>query len=143
MPKPIILTISADPAQSGSIQRCLEAAGYEVLEMGQDENLLAALKQVHPQLALLDWGDPGRSALDVTRMIRSSRRFARLPIILTGMEISGDDKVTALEAGVDLCVDGVLVSQGIRRPRALSPSSGEQPLIASGAHLKSPFLLLH
>ncbi len=125
MRKPIILTISLDPAQSGRILECLKSAGYEVLELGRDENVLLALKQLNPQLALLDWGDPNRSPLDVTRMIRSTRGFARLPIILTGMEISGDDKVLALETGVDLCVDGVLYpNEFVARVRSLLRRAG-------------------
>ncbi len=125
MRKPIILSISADPNQGERIHQCLEAAGYEVLNLGRGENVLKALKQSKPQLALLDWDDPDLSALDVTRTIRSTPTFARMPIILTAMEISGDDKVLALEAGVDLCVDGVLYPREfVARVRALLRRAG-------------------
>ncbi len=123
--KPIILAISPDPTQGARIRQCLESAGYEVLELRRGESVLKALRQVNPQLALLDWDNPGRSALDVTRMIRSSQSFARLPIIMTGMEISGDEKVLALEAGVDLCLDGVLYPREfVARVRSLLRRAG-------------------
>ncbi len=125
MSKLTILAISLEPTQGTRIRQCLESAGYEVLDLGRDENVLNALVQIHPQLALLDWDDPSLKPLDVTRVIRSSHSFARLPIILTGLEISGDDKVTALEAGVDLCVDGVLYPREfVARVRALLRRAG-------------------
>jgi two-component system, OmpR family, phosphate regulon response regulator PhoB len=102
----IILFIHSEQPQSALLCKALEEAGYQVCEASQSENLKQSLRQVHPHLVLLDWNLPGGRAMEVTRAIRSDRVFARMPIILTGREISAENRILSLETGVDFCVDG-------------------------------------
>jgi two-component system, OmpR family, phosphate regulon response regulator PhoB len=115
-----ILIISGDLSQSRVIHSCLEKAGFRVVDVSRGENILNMLNQVKPQLALLDWNLPDLSALEVARSIRASRRFEQLPIILTGREISSENKIRSLESGIDICIEGaVFPRELIARVRAL------------------------
>lgn len=120
MSPPLILFVSANHAQARLFRVHLRQAGYELFQIAQGENILAALKQVNPQLAFVDWDLPDLSALAVTRAVRMDPGYARLPIIICGREISSENKILALEAGADLCLDGVVLpSELAARVRAL------------------------
>ena len=118
--QPIILLISGDRAQSKQLHSCLESAGYEVRLVNQGEMVLSMLKMVNPQLAIFDWNLPDLNALALTRAIRANQRFAKLPIILLGRDIGSENKILSLEAGVDLCVEGLIApKEFLARVRAL------------------------
>ncbi len=120
MRQPIILLISENRPKAALIYGCLREAGYQVFEANRGANVPDLLKQVQPQLALLDWDLPDLSALAVIRTIRAQRGFTRMPVILIGSEISCENKVLSLEAGVDFCLDGTVNPKEIvARVRAL------------------------
>jgi DNA-binding response OmpR family regulator len=115
-----ILIISADCTPWRTVRACLQEAGYRVFAEDYTENVLAVLTRVNPQLVLLDWNLPGSGALAVTRSIREDRRFLRLPIILTGGDMTSDSRIASLDAGADLCLDSsVYPREFVARVRAL------------------------
>jgi two-component system phosphate regulon response regulator PhoB len=59
------------------------------------------LKDVLPDLVLLDWMLPGRTGLDWARTLRANARTRELPIIMLTARADEADKVAGLEAGAD------------------------------------------
>ncbi len=120
MGQPIVLLISGNRSQTTLLHDHLKAVGYQVFESNRGSNVAELLVQVQPRLAVLDWDLPDLSALAVIRVIRGQPGFTRLPIILIGREISCENRILSLEAGVDFCVDGpIFPKELVARMRAL------------------------
>jgi two-component system, OmpR family, response regulator len=82
--------------------------------------------QIQPQLVLIDWYLPDLNLLAFIRSIRSQHGFSRLPIILIGRNISCENKILSLEAGVDYCLDGIVYPKELlARMRALLRRTGD------------------
>ncbi len=103
-----ILIVTADHIQATLIQKALVEANFRVVVTERGESALALLVQIVPALVLLDWNLPDMSALSVTRVIRSRPGFDRVPVVLTGLKIGTEDKILALEVGVDYFFDGAI-----------------------------------
>ncbi len=120
MGQPTVLLISGNRSQTTLLHNHLRAVGFQVFESNHGSNVAELLVQVQPRLAVLDWDLPDLSALAVIRIIRGQPGFTRLPLILIGTEISCENKILSLEAGVDFCVDGPLFPKELMaRVRAL------------------------
>lgn len=103
-----VLIVDGDRHHAQILSEFLEAAGYLVFAAGRGEDTIPMLLQTQPQLVILNWNLADMSALTVTRAIHRDPRFATLPIVLLGREIGGENKVLSLEAGADLCLDGIV-----------------------------------
>ena len=122
----LVLVVTADPIQAALIQKALVEAGFRVRMSARGESALALLAQVVPALVLLDWNLPDMSALSVTRVIRARPGFDRVPVVLTGLKMGTEDKILALEVGVDYCFDGAIYPRELTaRVRALLRRAGE------------------
>ena len=98
---PVILAVEDEPAILELLKVNLIDAGYEVLTAPDAENAEQLLKDVLPDLVLLDWMLPGRSGLDWARSLRANARTRELPIIMLTARTDEADKVAGLEAWVD------------------------------------------
>jgi two-component system phosphate regulon response regulator PhoB len=98
---PVILAVEDEPAILELLKVNLVDAGYEVLTAPDAENAEQLLKDVLPDLVLLDWMLPGRSGLDWARSLRANARTRELPIIMLTARADEADKVVGLEAWVD------------------------------------------
>jgi two-component system phosphate regulon response regulator PhoB len=98
---PVILAVEDEPAILELLKVNLVDAGYEVLTAPDAESAEQLLKDVLPDLVLLDWMLPGRSGLDWARSLRASARTRELPIIMLTARADETDKVAGLEAWVD------------------------------------------
>jgi len=78
-----ILIVDDDPDIVESIQVVLESHSYEVFSASTGEEGLRMVKQVLPDLILLDvMMETGRKGLEVAQEIRKDSRFAALPILI-------------------------------------------------------------
>jgi two-component system phosphate regulon response regulator PhoB len=98
---PVILAVEDEPAILELLKVNLVDAGYEVLTAPDAESAEQQLKEVLPDLVLLDWMLPGRSGLDWARSLRANARTRELPIIMLTARADETDKVAGLEAWVD------------------------------------------
>ena len=70
MPKPVILIVEDEPAQSAVLSYNLKAEGYEVLEVDNgDDTLLLIYENIH-DLIVLDWMLPKTSGIEVCRRLK-------------------------------------------------------------------------
>ena len=98
---PVILAVEDEPAILELLKVNLIDAGYEVLTALDAESAEQQLKDVLPDLVLLDWMLPGRTGLDWARTLRANARTRELPIIMLTARADEADKVAGLEAWVD------------------------------------------
>lgn len=66
-----ILTVDDDPETTGALKRLLEAHGYLVREENESSNALAAAKEFHPHVVILDYVMPKAHGVDVAWQIAS------------------------------------------------------------------------
>jgi two-component system, OmpR family, alkaline phosphatase synthesis response regulator PhoP len=83
------------------VQDYLKQAGYRVLSASTAETGLHILRRETPDLLILDLGLPDRDGWDLTRLIRSDRQLANIPIIMLTARVEESDKIVGLELGAD------------------------------------------
>ena len=89
MPK--ILVIEDDADMVTAIRMPLEANDYEVFEAATGEEGLRKVKEVEPDLIILDVMMPGKSGYDVCRKIR--KEDAHVPVLFLSAKGEEIDKV--------------------------------------------------
>ncbi len=83
------------------LKNLLEDEGFEVVAFDSGMNLLEDLRINEPDLLLLDQILPGKTGVEAVREVRSSEKFAKLPIIMVTGLSGEEDKVAALDLGAD------------------------------------------
>jgi two-component system, OmpR family, phosphate regulon response regulator PhoB len=96
-----VLVVDDEPAISDLLSLTLRHAGFEVQVAADAAAAEAAVKQVLPDLVLLDWMLPGVSGVSLARQWRAQSRTRALPIILLTARGAESDKVQGLDAGAD------------------------------------------
>ena len=96
-----ILHIEDNPANRMIVRDLLEFRGYQVVDVMDGEEALAATEREQPDLILMDIQLPRISGLEATRRIRAREDLRRIPIVaVTSFALSGDDQ-KAFAAGCD------------------------------------------
>ena len=76
----------------------LVSEGYEVSEAKTGEAALEGIRELRPDLVVLDMNMPGMGGLEACRAIR---RDSNIAVIMLTVRNSEEDKVAALDAGAD------------------------------------------
>jgi two-component system alkaline phosphatase synthesis response regulator PhoP len=76
----------------------LEQAGFVVATASDGRGALAAVRQIKPDLIVLDLGLPGVDGLDV---IRSLRTTSNVPVVVLTARADEADRIVGLEMGAD------------------------------------------
>jgi len=74
----------------------LRRRGYEVHEAADGDEALDLIREVHPDLAVLDVMMPGRSGLEVAQSLTASSETAGIPVVI----LSAKGQMTEVEAGI-------------------------------------------
>jgi two-component system, chemotaxis family, sensor kinase CheA len=94
--------LADDAATTRALARSiLEASGFEVIPAGDGEQAWSLLQQHGADVVVSDVEMPRMSGFDLTRAIRQSPRFARLPVVLLTALESDADRRRGLDAGAD------------------------------------------
>jgi DNA-binding response OmpR family regulator len=91
-----VLVVDDEPTVRDVVARYLERDGYVVCEVGDGDEVAAAIDSFRPDLIVLDVMLPHRSGLDVLRSVG-----ARVPVILLTARTDETDRVLGLELGAD------------------------------------------
>ena len=100
-PRPLVLVVEDDQANRILLQAQLERSGFDAVATADGLDGLAAVREVHPDVVLLDVGLPGIDGLEVCRRLRQDPETIALPVILLTGRSSIDDIVEGLDAGAD------------------------------------------
>ncbi len=94
-----ILVIDDDPDAVKEIRATLEQAGYNVYSANTASGLIDKLKQVNPDLVILDLVLPQESGFKVAKKIKSSLKYRDIPIIIISLRKEPVDKWVAALSG--------------------------------------------
>ncbi len=93
-----VLVIEDEKSICDFISRTLELNGYKVMTASSGKEGLAAITSVLPDIVLLDLGLPD---MDGNEIIRETRGWSSMPIIVISARIQEKEKVEALDSGAD------------------------------------------
>mgnify|MGYP005854137571 CR=1 FL=1 len=99
MPSMRILAVDDDPKVLSLMRRGLSFAGYVVDLAADGEEALSVVREVRPDLVVLDIMLPGLDGVEVCRRLRASAR--ELPILMLTAKDDVPDRVAGLDAGAD------------------------------------------
>ena len=96
-----ILVVEDEPAIQELIAVNLEHAGHRVQRAASAAEAEAIIRDVRPDLILLDWMLPDLSGTAFARRLRADARMKDVPIIMLTARAQESDKVEGLESGAD------------------------------------------
>ncbi len=149
--KPVILVVDDEETIRYCLKEALEEEGYKVYTEENAENSLKIVKEIIPDLVLLDLKMPGMDGIDLLKGVKSLDQNI-LVILLTG-HASVDSVVSAMKAGafdylekpfkiehIKIVVDKALSTQSLMREvirlRAKSVIPGFENIIAVSKDMK-------
>jgi PAS domain S-box-containing protein len=101
-PKAKILCVDDDADLLQLNSTILQSAGYEVIEACSGNECLQRIKEIRPDLVLLDVMLPDADGFELCKKIKEDpEMFGTYVILISGMEISSGSQVKGLEIGAD------------------------------------------
>ena len=94
-----LLLVEDEPSLARGLADNFRDEGYEVRVVARGDAALAAVREVRPDLVVLDVMLPGRSGLDVLRDLRSAGDT--VPVLMLTAKGDVVDRVVGLELGAD------------------------------------------
>ena len=93
-----LMLVDSDPDRSRSLEDALLEAGYtHIIRVGQDDNLMSAVRKHQPDIIIIDMQSPDRDTLE---SLRSVNREMPKPIIFFAEQSDLDTTRAAINAGV-------------------------------------------
>ena len=93
-----VLVVDDDPALAEMLTIVLRGEGFDTAVVGDGTRALPAVRELRPDVVLLDLMLPGMNGIDVCRAIRSE---SGVPIVMLTAKGDTIDVVQGLEAGAD------------------------------------------
>ena len=129
-----ILLADDDRAIREALTRALSLEGYDVVQVNDGAQALAAVENEQPDAAILDVMMPNVDGLTVCRVLRAERN--RLPVLMLTARTETPDRVAGLDAGADdylpkpFDLDELLARLRalLRRARPDDAAAGDGPL---------------
>lgn len=97
----MVLIVDDDPTAREALVAILEGEGYELQQAKDGIQALRMLKQLQPDLILLDVMMPAMDGFEVCRRIRDTPPLAEVPIILLTALDDRDSLLRGIESGAD------------------------------------------
>lgn len=95
-----VLTVDDDPDILDLLEATLESE-YEVMQASCGKEALEKIKNISPDLLVLDYALPDLQGPQICKLLRKDPLFIHLPILMLTGKGETDDKVAGLEAGSD------------------------------------------
>lgn len=95
-----VLLVEDDAEQRKFVQSNLEQFGYKVSVASNGAIGLVTAESEHPDVIILDWAMPVMDGLTTCRRLKAQPSTASIPIMMVANRVDVDDKVLALETGV-------------------------------------------
>lgn len=138
MPK--VLVVEDEEAVALLLRYNLEADGFDVETCGRGDEADVRLREIVPDLVLLDWMLPGLSGIELCRRLRSRSETERVPIIMLTARGEESERIRGLGTGADdYIVKPFSVPELIARIRAIlrraKPESVSTLLVAGDVQL--------
>ncbi|MGH7708003.1 MAG: response regulator [Vulcanimicrobiaceae bacterium] len=95
-----ILIAEDDPATRGLLRRILTTRHFQVIDVENGALACDAARREHPDLILIDWMMPVMDGRTATERLKSDPETRGIPVVMLTAQAQTDDKIIALEAGV-------------------------------------------
>lgn len=99
--KPTVLVVEDEEALSMLLQYNLEKEGYNVVATADGEEAAMLVREIEPDLILLDWMLPSLSGIELCRRLRSRSETRNLPIMMITARGEEADRIRGLDTGAD------------------------------------------
>ena len=96
-----VMIVEDEEAVSLMLRYNLEAEGFEVEQAFRGDEADIRLKEITPDLLLLDWMLPGISGIELCRRLRARPETERLPVIMLTARGEESERVRGLATGAD------------------------------------------
>jgi two-component system KDP operon response regulator KdpE len=132
---PTVLVIEDEPQMRRFLKAALEVNDYHCVEAVTAREGLAQATGRNPDVILLDLGLPDLDGVELTRRLRE---WSRTPIIVISARGREQDKIAALDAGVDdyltkpFGIGELLARLRVALRHAAQPEGGGEPVFAAG-----------
>ena len=93
-----ILVVDDDPSLAEMLTIVLRGEGFDTAVVGDGSQALTAVRELRPDLVLLDLMLPGMNGIDVCRVLRAD---SGVPIVMLTAKTDTVDVVLGLESGAD------------------------------------------
>lgn len=132
---PTVLVIEDEPQMRRFLKASLEAHDYHCIEAVTAREGLSQATGRNPDVILLDLGLPDLDGVELTRRLRE---WSRTPIIVISARGREQDKIAALDAGVDdyltkpFGIGELLARLRVALRHAAAPDGGGEPVFEVG-----------
>jgi DNA-binding response OmpR family regulator len=109
-----VLLIEDEPSIAEAIRFLLTRDGCDVVTFDQGVGAIERVRQIQPDLVILDVMLPGRSGLDILADLRADPGTADLPVIMLTAKGQGADRAAAERAGVSVFMTKPFANAEIR-----------------------------
>jgi two-component system, OmpR family, phosphate regulon response regulator PhoB len=97
----LILIVEDEPSIAELISINLSHAGFTVARAFQADEASLMMRNISPDLIILDWMLPGKSGVQFAKELRANPATQSLPILMLTAKGEESDKVLGLDAGAD------------------------------------------
>jgi two-component system phosphate regulon response regulator PhoB len=97
----LILIVEDEPSIAELISINLSHAGFTVTRAFQADEAALMMRNISPDLLVLDWMLPGKSGVQFAKELRANPATQSLPILMLTAKGEETDKVLGLDAGAD------------------------------------------
>jgi two-component system phosphate regulon response regulator PhoB len=97
----LILIVEDEPSIAELISINLSHAGFTVARAFQADEAALMMRNISPDLIILDWMLPGKSGVQFAKELRANPATQPLPILMLTAKGEEADKVLGLDAGAD------------------------------------------
>ena len=130
-----ILIVDDDKSIASGLESYFQQAGFQTYTAFNGKAALHLLRQLKPELMVLDLMMPELDGWEVTRLVRQDATLAHTPIIMLTARVEDSDKIAGLELGADDYISKPFnASEVVARARALLRRS--QGLLSSAQVLQ-------
>lgn len=99
MPK--IMVIDDEPFILMMIEDKLKRAGLDVITLRESTGAIEKIKEVKPDLIILDWMMPEISGIEICKNIKNDPELADIPVFMLTAKGQEDDEKLGLSCGVE------------------------------------------
>ncbi len=99
MPIKNVLVVDDSPTDLAFLKEVLAKGGYNVFTAESAEEALSKVKQLKPDLVLMDIVMPGQNGFQATRMLNSDEASKHIPVIICSTKGQETDRIWGMRQG--------------------------------------------
>jgi len=117
---PSVLIVEDEEAIVVMLRYNLERNGYTVFSTSDGDEAISMVREIKPDIILLDWMLPGCSGIEICTRLRANDETRGIPVIMLTAKGEESDRIKGLESGADdYIVKPFSPSELIARMRAI------------------------